>query len=413
MVSQYKKVFAFVGVATTMLFVACSPSSSNRSTTSVEITGSDHSCEFQPQEGGKASAPASTDLRKFFFDKTIDVAKVEPLYQASGVATVNYLEAQGIQIRGVSRKNEQKCRRYLFLDSASGPELGLWRGLESEINDKKSSIAGVFFPAGNITGGVKFDKPTIIVGFDTHRRVLIHEYFHYLYDFEAAKKPGYKLGHTLASELASLEVLVGYEDYLFNNTAFRSSKLSEGQTLENVAKFLAAMEQFLTQFTLEEVAIEATFLDDYRDNRYAWVVDHRESAIAYMEGSFEKAKAMQQKIAEFTTAVLEKIEDRLWTCTNSSQNCPVTDLDRLKADRVNIASVTKNSKRLSSLIQEAERVVDARAWRYRNSSSSYGIGLAPSDETRKTPTTQDATAVAPAPCAQPHAREIEQLILGR
>lgn len=430
-----KPCFGILGVMAALSMAACSPSSSTSGATSVEIPGSDHSCEFQPQDGETAPAPTEPNLHTFFFGKSIDMAKLAPLYKASGLETVRYMESQGLEIRGVSRKNPQKCRRYEFLPAALGPQVSLWEALEREINDDRSSVAGVFFPAGDVTERVRFEKPTILVGFDTHRRVLVHEYVHYLYNSEAAKKPGYRRGQEMLSELNSVGNELGYGDYVGNPVTFSYDPLSKGQTLENVARLLSVSEQILTHFALEEVAIEAKFLDDFNDRRYDWVVDHRRSAMAYMEGSLQKADQMQKQVAKFAEVVLQKIEDRVRECTRSSMTCSVQDAVRLKADQIHKDQVTRYSSRLRALLSEAKAVVEKRLPQHNTASPGIGIAsgegvapgmgiaaLAPGDGMGVSggglaPVSSDVSGagerLVPRPCSHPAEREIERYILGR
>ncbi|MBX9769626.1 MAG: hypothetical protein K2X47_20280, partial [Bdellovibrionales bacterium] len=195
---------------------ACGSSSSSTPSKNVTFTErpDDESCLFEADSGDKVSLPQNSSKESFFFGKTIDSAKIKGVYRASGKSTVSQMNAQGIEVLGVTRAKPDKCVRYSFLKTPPYEMQNLWKRIENQVNgggEGDAQIAGVFFPSGNKTGGVLFKRPTVMVGIDANRYVVVHEYMHFLYDSELAGQPGYMTMQDTVGELDRLNKDLGRE----------------------------------------------------------------------------------------------------------------------------------------------------------------------------------------------------------
>lgn len=345
---------------------ACGSSSSSDSTKNVIFSNppDDESCLFEITDGEEESLPKRSVKESFFFGKIIDSEKIKSVYRSSGVSTVRQISEQGVDVLGVKRGTPQKCNRYGFLKTPPFEMQNLWTRIEKSIagSGNTGEILGVFFPKGNRTGGVFFQKPTMMVGVDTNRYIVTHEYMHYLYDSELATQPGYMSTQALETELEALNISLGRENFEGKNSflTFVQPKLTSKQNYVSLLRYLELVEKLILSFDLEEVSIESKYFDDFSDQKYEWMPDGRRNSVGYIISSVNKAQERVVGVSKFAEALIGKIQAHVSLCRMAPQDCSPEELAIAKQNETGAAEAVRKYVRLGDIIRESQSMAKTR-----------------------------------------------------
>lgn len=282
------------------------------------------SCQFRFDEGDEVreSLFGTRDHRVTLFGKSIDLAPLRAVLQASGSATVAWIGRFGAQVYGMPGKLSLACPFFAHLP-APPEDFGAYWSEATKGNTSTQFVAGLY-------AGARHPKvPTTTAGGDgvlgvrqdASRWTLVHEFGHHL--FQVRKN---ELGEAPDEEVQAklLRALMLFDDAqkAYARSPTLVTRRDQARRLVELAPLLQSM---FTRFHLEEVSIEVLLRQAYSAGRTSYLADELDSGRGYILQSAVSAYKMLQEVQK--EALDERIDLRVSAPSLVDELAALTALD--------------------------------------------------------------------------------------
>lgn len=243
-------------------------------------------CPFSFEEGHSVVVtPLLPEVRNSYFGKKFDYAPIRALYRASGRATVEFIEAQGVRIFKIP-KIEAGCEYFASATLAPVDLQKYWNSATTQSQNEEG-------PSGLFVEKNSYDVPSarfsaqIGLRIDADRWVLMHEYMHHQFDREASRTGLIASGVRLALEEKTRRLKLVVKSYEATG-GVKKLKLAIRTYLETAP----LIRELAIRYPLEEVAIETFLQIEYRAGHFDFMPFSADVSNGYILTSAMRATKM-------------------------------------------------------------------------------------------------------------------------
>jgi hypothetical protein len=247
----------------------------------------DSSCAFSPKINGGANLDylGMERIEATYFGKLLNIYPLAGIISADLESSFEFLSKAPLKVYKVP-SDKGGCKNYSSLQLAPQAILNEWDKLNSAMGSKDAFLLGLFLPAKKVKQITGFGRqPAIIYREDTEKWTLVHEFMHYLFNFQR--------------ESHGEDVLKNQEEIMrigeeFDQTMNGASQedLKDPVFIKKVSLLFMKHENLLLNhlknFPLEEMTIETNLIAMFDNNTLNYTTEYsRLGAAWYIQSSFK------------------------------------------------------------------------------------------------------------------------------